>query len=158
MNIAFFRFLRGLLVITATLFLLTGCCRIHTAPNERPYRIVRCVQLFYAEDAVQSQRQYFHPEKLQQITDYLRFIRPYGTPSENPDTVQGRFFRITLCYSDGSCRIYEQKAERFMRIDGGAWKRIDPKLAQQLYFLWKNLSEDPLPRESPPPPLECPQI
>ena len=141
------------------LLLLTGCCRIFRSPETVPYRVVTEVRVTYKNGTLESQRQFFHEENIRNILAYLRYIDPYGTPREDPEQVSGRIFDIYVVYSDGSKRLYQQRADRYMRINGGPWKMIDPQKALALSGLFGMMSSDPVPvSEAPPPPLTRPKI
>ena len=152
-------FKRIFVLFLPLLFLLTGCCRIFHSPDTVPYRVVTQVQIRYQNGKVQSQRQFFREENIRNILAYLRYIDPYGTPKEDPEQADGRIFDIYVIYSDGSQCLYEQRADQYMRINGGPWKKIDPQKALALSGLWGMMSSDPVPAsEAPPPPLTRPKI
>ena len=152
-------FKRIFVLFLPLLFLLTGCCRIFLSPDTVPYRVVTQVQIRYQNGKVQSQRQFFREENIRNILAYLRYIDPYGTPKEDPEQADGRIFDIYVIYSDGSQCLYEQRADQYMRINGGPWKKIDPQKALALSGLWGMMSSDPVPAsEAPPPPLIQPEI
>ena len=147
-------FKRIFVLFLPLLFLLAGCCRIFLSPDTVPYRVVTQVQIRYQNGTVQSQRQFFREENIHNILAYLRYIDPYGTPKEDPEQTDGRIFEIYVIYSDGSQCLYEQRADQYMRINGGPWKKIDPQKALALSGLWGMMSGDPVPAgEAPPPPL-----
>ena len=138
---------------------LTGCCRIFRSPDTVPYRVVTEVRIAYKNGTLNSQRQFFREENIRNIVAYLRYIDPYGTPKEDPEQADGRIFDIQVIYSDGSLRRYEQRADRYMRINGGPWKEIDPQKALTLIGLWSMMPGDPVPaKETNIPPLIRPQI
>ncbi|MBE6941686.1 MAG: hypothetical protein E7455_05350 [Ruminococcaceae bacterium] len=141
------------------LFLLTGCCNIFRSPETVPYRVVTQVQIRYQNGALQSQRQFFREENIRNILAYLRYIDPYGTPKEDPEQAAGRIFDIYVIYSDGSQHLYEQRADQYMRIDGGPWKLIDSQKALTLSGLFGMMPSDPVPvSETHIPPLIRPRI
>lgn len=139
--------------------LLNGCCRIFHSPDDVPYRVVTQVQIRYQNGTLESQRQFFQEDNIRNILAYLRYIDPYGTPKEDPEQASGRIFDIHVIYSDGSQHLYEQRADRYMRINGGPWKLIDPQKALTLSGLFGMMSSDPVPvSEAPAPPLTRPRI
>ena len=71
-----------------------------------------------------------------------QLIRPYGTPPEDPETVDGSLFRITLSHSDGSTKIYEQKADRYLKAHGKNWQCISSQKALELSILLGQLESD----------------
>lgn len=113
--------------------LLSGCSRWSSGPADEPQcRVVTGVAVTYENGSMHAQRQYTEAEKMRAILNYLRLIDPYGTPDEDPNQVEGSLFRIILSYSDGCQKVYLQKADRFMMVDGGQWKRINPEQATLL--------------------------
>ena len=113
-------------------FLLSGCCRTPFDGKDSTYRVVTQVQIVYENGDMHGQRQFHREESIQVILEYLRHLDPYGRPYEDPETVQGRNYYISVIYSDGSQHLYHQRADRYLRIDGGPWKRIDSQKALYL--------------------------
>lgn len=139
--------------------LLSGCCGILGQKNSAPYRIVHCVRIVYRHESLESSREFYREENIRQILDYLRYIDPYGIPREDPETVFGRIFLITLIYTDGSERVYEQRADQYLRVDSGQWKRIDPQKALYLSGLLSMMTGDaPATDPGPIPPLVRPHL
>jgi len=139
--------------------MLAGCCRIFWQKDPKPYRVITQVRIVYENGDVQTQRDFYREENIRHILDYLRYVDPYGIPKEDPESVKGRIYYITLIYSDGSERLYEQRADQYLRIDGGKWKRIDPQRALYLSGLFSMMPSDAPPNNTDPfPPLMKPQI
>lgn len=130
------------------LLFLSGCCRVPASGDPSPYRVITGVQVLYENGAMQTQKQFFAESSIRHILDYLRYIDPYGFPREDPEQVAGRDYHITLIYSDGSQLIYHQRADRFMRIDGGPWKRIDPQKALILSGLYGMMPSEDAPADN----------
>lgn len=152
-------FRRIFILLLPLLLLLTGCCRIFRSPDAAPYRVVTQVQIRYQNGTLQSHRQFFREENIRHILAYLRYIDPYGTPKEDPGQADGRIYDIYVIYSDGSRRLYQQRADRYLRIDGGPWKMIDPQKALALSGLWGMMPSDSAPvSETHIPPLIQPKI
>lgn len=132
-----------ILLVLGLALLLSGCSRwTPSAADEPLYRVVTGVSVTYENDAVRIVRQYTDSEKMRAILNYLRLIHPYGRPAEDPEQVEGSLFSIVLSYSDGGQKTYLQKADRFMRVDNGEWKRIDPNQALQLGELVGQMAGD----------------
>lgn len=141
------------------LLFLSGCCPILREHDRAPYRIITQVQIDYKNGILETQQQFFQEDNIRQILGYLRYIDPYGTPKEDPEQADGRHFDITLVYSDGSQRLYQQRSDKYMRMDGGPWKQIDPQKALILSGLLGMMSSDAAPaHDAPVPPLIKPQI
>lgn len=143
----------------ALILLLSGC-GFHNAMQTPPtYRVITQIFVDYQGGPLQSQWSFSSTEKMQLIVDYLRGVDPYGAPSEVPEETPGGDFQIKLLYSDGSLRHYHQRADRFMRIDNGPWKRIDPQKALELSQILGQLSSDPPAEDTDPiPSVLRPQI
>lgn len=135
---------RKLFALFLTLaFLLCGCGRWTPSAVDEPLcRVVTGVSVTYENGAIHTQRQYTDAQKMQAVLNYLRIINPYGKPEEDPEHVDGSLFRIILSYSDGCQKTYLQKADRFMMVEGGQWKRIDPDQAAQLSEIVGQLASD----------------
>ena len=132
-----------LFLIVTLLAIGAGCCYEPSRPTQpEAYRVVVQIDVVYRKNPVISEGNFSDPDKMQQILWYLRKISPYGTPAEDPDQVQGSDFYITLRYSDNTQKVYQQRDDRFMRIDGGPWKRIDPKQAVMLSRILGTLDSD----------------
>ena len=139
--------------------MLAGCCRIFWHKDREPYRVVTQVRIVYKNGDLQTQRDFYEEENIRHILDYLRYVDPYGVPREDPELAEGRIYYITLIYSDGSERLYEQRSDQYMRVDGGEWKRIDPQRALYLSGLFSMMPSDAPPMATEPiPPLIKPQI
>ena len=132
------------------LLFLCGCCPILREKDHAPYRIITQVNVAYQNGTLTTQRDFYREESIRHILDYLRYVDPYGIPQEDPEQAQGRIYYITLIYSDGSQRIYEQRADQYLRIDGGDWKRIDPQKALYLSGLFSMMPGDPVPAHDAP--------
>lgn len=141
------------------ILLLTGCGLSNAIQKPSAYRVITEIYVDYQSGPLQEQWLFSTPEKMQLIVDYLRSIDPYGAPGEVPEETPGSDFQIKLLYSDGSLRHYHQHADRFMRIDDGPWKRIDPQKALELSQILGQLSSDPPAADTDPiPPVIRPQI
>lgn len=124
------------------LFLMSAGCTSNEGSGAEEYRVVTQIDVVYHKKPIVSEGSFRDPEKMQKILYYLRKISPYGTPSDDPEQVQGSDFYITLCYSDNTKKTYQQRDDRFMRVDGGPWKRIDPKRAVMLSRILGALDSD----------------
>ncbi len=124
-----------------TLLLLAGCSRTKL-PTQSPSRLVTGITVMYENDPIRFFRRYTSDEKMQQVLNYLRLIDPKGIVQDDPETLPGGQYTITLLYSDGSSNIYRQKSDAYMQTDDGPWKRIDPKKAEWLGQLLEQLESD----------------
>ncbi len=134
------RFVAILMLIS---LLFTGCGRADLgAQGPAQCRIVTGIHVTFDDGPFHIERQYTVSSKVRAVLNYLRWLDPYGKPEENPDTVSGSSFQITLEYSDGCEKHYVQKADRFLLEDGKPWRRIDPKRAQTLSQILGKMASD----------------
>ena len=122
---------------------LGGCSRHSSGDSNTPLRVVTKIDISYHNGPLHCRRHYHDSNKMTQVLNYLRLIDPYGPPAEDPDTAQGSLFHIQLTYSDGSTKIYQQKSDRYMRINNEPWKSINPAKAEALSLLLGQLESDP---------------
>ena len=125
-----------------TLLLLFSGCGRQAATPEPQCRVVTSVRVSFENGPIQAERCYTSSAKMRAVLNYLRWIAPYGTPEEDPETASGSSFHIVLTYSDGCEKTYLQKSDRFMQTDGGAWQTIDPKKAENLSQLLGQMESD----------------
>lgn len=139
------------LILLYLLPMWVGCAH---RPSEKPpleaYRVVTQIDVVYHKKPIVSEGSFSDPEKMQKILFYLRRISPYGMPADDPEQSAGSDFYITLRYSDNTQKTYQQRDDRFMRIDSGPWKRIDPKEAVMLSQILGTMeSDEPAATEAP---------
>jgi len=121
--------------------LLTGCNRSNAAQPAQ-CRTVTGIHVTFDNGPLHTERQYTVSSKVRAVLNYLRWLDPYGLPEEDPETVAGSSFQITLQYSDGCEKHYVQKADRFLLEDGKPWRRIDPARAQTLSQILGKMASD----------------
>ena len=131
-----------ILLICLILLPLGGCSRHSTGDSPTALRVVTEIDITFVDGPIHCRRHYHNDDKMSQVLTYLRQIAPYGTPQEDPDLTAGSLFQISLTYSDGSKKVYEQKADRYLRLDGGPWENIDPSKAEALGQLLGTLPSD----------------
>lgn len=129
-------------VIVLLCSLVGGCMHFVIRTEPAPVRVVTYIDITYENGTIQTQRHYEDAGKMKQVLNYLRLIDPYGRPAVDPEIVGGSHFHIELAYSDGSSKVYRQKADRYMQIDGGDWKTIDPTRAEELSLLLGQMESD----------------
>ena len=129
-------------LLGAILSLLVGCSNRSDDPTEAACRVVTSISITYDNGPIHLQREYAHAEKMRAILHYLRWIDPYGTPEENPETAEGSLFRIVVRCDNGSEKVYLQKAERYMQVSGGPWLKINPNNALTLSKMIGEMESD----------------
>ena len=127
-------------LLTVLSAFLWGCSRRDAPQNAGP--VVTRIAVTCQNGPVQTQRSYTSPVKMRAILNYLRWIDPYGVPQEDPEQVDGTLFRIVMIFSDGSEKVYLQKADRYMQIDGAPWKTVDPQKALTLSQILGQMKSD----------------
>lgn len=150
---------KQIMVILFFFLTLTAGCRSQQSEATAPeaYRVVTQIEIVYHHKPIVSEGTFSDPEKMQQILLYLRQISPYGTPAEDPEQAEGSDFYITLHYSDRSKKVYHQRADRFLRINNGPWKRIDPKKAMKLSEILATMDSDTIESKNDTPWFLMPQ-
>lgn len=127
-------------LLTVLSAFLWGCSRRNAPQN--PGHVVTRIGVTCQNGPVQTQRSYTSSVKMRAILNYLRWIDPYGVPQEDPEQVDGTLFRIVMVFSDGSEKVYLQKADRYMQIDGAPWKTVDPQKALTLSQILGQMKSD----------------
>ncbi len=84
---------------------------------------------------------YTSNEKMEQILNCLRLIRPLGQPSGDPAQAAASDICITLHYSDGQQASYHQRSDCYW-LAQGKWTGIDPKRGEALSLLLSQLPGD----------------
>ena len=125
--------------ILSFFFLLSGCAQKEAASS---FPLVTEISVHYENGPVQGQLSYTDDEKMQLILTYLRLLRPYGQPTEDPETAEGTLFEISLHYADGGTSVYRQKADRYLKSGEKPWLCISPQKATELSLLLGYLEED----------------
>ena len=127
-------------ILILTLFFLSGCRS--EDPAQSVSRVVTDITVTCDNGSIQTQRYYTSSVKMRAILNYLRWIDPYGIPAEDPERIGGSLFRIVMKFSDGSQKVYLQKADRYMQIDGKDWMTIDAEKALTLSKMLGEMESD----------------
>ncbi len=86
--------------------------------------------------------EYRAPNKMRAILNYLRWLEPGETAQTDPQALPGTQVRLVMHFSDGREKVYVQKADRFLQIDGNPWQVIDPVKAQTLEKMLGEMAGD----------------
>ena len=129
-------------VILLAALLCTGCGYHAPVATPETHRVVTGIDITYHDGPILSRLRYTDSQKMSVILHYLRFIDPYGTPQEKPETVAGSDFYIVLTFSDETVKWYRQHANRYLQEGGGSWKCIDPKKALELSRILCQMDSD----------------
>ena len=122
--------------------LVSGCGgTVSPSAPSAPDTVVK-VTVTYHSTQERFHREYISSAKVRAVLNYLRWVDPYGKPDTDPETTRGGLFRITLHLSSGGTTVYLQKADRFMRVNGGPWLTVDPDKAKTLYQMIAEMESD----------------
>ena len=105
--------------------------------------VVDRVEVDCCQGAVHQLRRYTSGEKMSWVLNFMRLQENLGRPEVDPETAAGDVYTITVHLSDGRERIYRQRADRYLQIDGKRWQKIDPDWGGNLYYLLQTLPADP---------------
>ena len=136
------KMIRLLFVCCFLLFSLSGCIKNDTL--QKPLcRVVTQVDISCQTEHMLIQRHYTHPEKMEYVLLYLRLLKPSGKPDVDPEQLDKAVYHITVSLSDGTKRLYRQKAHQYFSKDSRTWEKIDPEKAAGLYRLMEKIPSDP---------------
>ena len=124
--------------------IMSGCLADHSRPLTK---VVTQVDISCELENVTITRQYTDTQKMEYVLLYLRLLKRKGKPDTDPDTLNKDIYQITVRFSDGSSRVYQQKAHKYFSDRAGQWHMIDPAQAAGLYRLMEKLPSD-LPNQS----------
>ena len=128
-----------IIILLLSLCLLTGCT---PKSSQASFPLITKITVHYENQSIRGALHYTEDHKMQKILSYLRLLKPYGQPAENPDTVQGTLFQIILTHSGGDTTVYQQKADRYLKSGEDPWLCISPQKALELSLLLGYLEED----------------
>jgi hypothetical protein len=132
----------GIILLLVILSMVSGCSNRSSDPTQAACQVVTHISITYENGPIHIQREYSHTEKMRAILHYLRWIDPYGTPEEDPDAAEGSLYKIIVRCANGTEKVYLQKADRFMRIGGGQWLKINPNNALTLSKMIGEMDSD----------------
>lgn len=122
----------------AFLLFLSGCSK--KVPSA--YRAVTAVDISFRYEDTHLQRHYTQNDKIESVLLYMRLLKPLGKPASQPPADDRDVYDITVRFSDGSTKLYHQKAHRFFSRREQVWERIDPGQASELYHLMRHYPSD----------------
>lgn len=105
-------------------------------------RVVTQVDITGREKDVQIHRKYTREEKTKWVLIYLGTLKPDIRPAIAPTDPIRSHYQITLTYSDGKQKVFQQAAHRFFRTETQPWQSIGPAQASGLYALMRALPSD----------------
>lgn len=120
---------RTALIITLLFLFLAGCRKADIAAH----RVVTRIDVTCEAFDTYIRRCYTAEEKMQLILFHIRNIGQSFTPDVDPDTLDTPTISITVRFSDGSQKIYQQKDNRFWKEGTLPWKKINMENASGLW-------------------------
>ena len=133
--------MRKITILLLLAVTLCGCCNVDKEVPGQP-NLVTGITAVYRKGAMELRREYFQPEKVRSVLNYLRLLKTYGPPDTDPTATEGGKIQITVSFSDGTQRVYDQWADQYLRSDGGPWQLISPEQGQELYLLLTMMESD----------------
>lgn len=112
--------------------LLCGCAN-STQATQNQFKWVTRITAEYQKGVIRLERHYTEDEKIRPVLDYFRGLSPYGRVEAVPN--DGVYALVTVYFSDGSSKVYEQQSNSYLRQNGGAWQNIDPEKGEELGLL-----------------------
>ena len=121
------------------LLILPGCSR--TKPQTSG-RVVTGIHICCTQSGVTRELTYREPRKMEAVLNYLRCLNYAGKAQEDPETLPGDLYKITVVNSDGTNRVYRQRAFSYLCRNGETWEKIDPNRGKYLWLLLKLMPGD----------------
>ena len=132
--------IRKLMLVLFCCFSLWGCSA--KTSTDAP-RLVTQILVSARHEDTELFRRYTQPEKMEVILYYLRTIDPSGSAKTDPERILGDSFQINVQFSDGSEKIYRQRANQFLSCDSRPWQTVNPQKARMLLPLLESMADDP---------------
>lgn len=117
----------------------TGCRAYNPSPGPSDCRVVTEIEIQTNQAAPCNYRD---PRKISKTLHYLRRLDPWDRPDRDPEACPGDRYRITLRFSDGGIKTYDQIACDYLREDNGPWREVSPKYALRLSLLLAAVPSD----------------
>ncbi len=121
--------------------MLCGCSRQKENTVGQPKLVTRITAVFDS-GTIRLERSYTDSDKMRSVLTYLRCLKTYGTVEPGSGMEEGDQATITLHYSDGTTKVYDQRDSQYLRVSGGDWKAIKPEQAQELPLLLGLMESD----------------
>lgn len=136
--------MKKLLILLLSIFCLSaaGCTGRLSPPEPPKCRVVTEVVIQVENTPEPGLCRYSDPQKMTKALNCLRRLDPWDLPDTDPETVSGSRYHITLHFSDGSAKVYDQIAYDYLRESGGPWLEINPEHALRLPLLLAAVPSD----------------
>lgn len=134
---------RTLLLLISIFSMISGGCTGRHSPAPPPEcRVVTEVEIRVENTPEAGLCRYTDPRKMTKALNCLRRLDPWNLPESDPETAPGARYRVTLRFSDGSEKAYEQIGLDFFREPSGRWLEIAPEEALRLPLLLAAVPSD----------------
>lgn len=121
--------------------LLCAACRPRIT-NDKGWPVVREITVTCEQGGNVTRQVYTTQWKMREILNCIRSLGQKFTPFTDPDALPGRIYSITLTHTDGSQRIYQTKADCYIRTCRDPWQQADPQKISDLHLLLQSLPGD----------------
>lgn len=95
-------------------------------------RVVTEIDIVYKNSV---QRRYSDPTKLVKTLNYFRNLELWDHLPHDPFQSGDSLYHVTLHFSDGSVKTYDQVSSHYLRINGGPWFEIPSEHGIRLALL-----------------------
>ena len=127
---------KGFALILCFLLFLSGCT------GKKPTgRVVTKIEVACTQGDIQYVLTYREPRKMIAVLNYLRSVKYNGEPESDPEKLPGDLYEIRVINSDGTNRVYRQKANTYL-YRSGSWEKIDPNWGKYFWLLLKLMPQD----------------
>lgn len=133
---------RNFLFFVFLAVILSGCARERAPQQLQQPQFVTQIDVTCRRDQQLLQRRYTAPEKMSGVLNYIRLLESQGNADTDPERVTGDVYKIVVHLSDGSRRVYHQRANRYLSKNARPWQQIDPDRAALLYPLLEQTGSD----------------
>ncbi len=132
------RFLKVFFLLCFCSVIMCCCSRKNTKPV---YRAVTQIDIVTKYENKLLRRHYTSAEKMRPVLLYLRLLKPYGQPAQLPESGDD-IYLISITLSDGQRHYYRQAGHRYLSVENGPFKPIDPGQASHLYTILRAFPSD----------------
>ena len=131
--------MKKIMMILLICMILCGCTNQETPAQSQP-KVVIQITAQYSSGVIRLQRSYTDSEKMRSVLNYFRCLSPYGSV-EDPQSTESDIV-VTVYFSDGSNKTYEQRDNTYLRQNDGSWQYIDPEKGQELALILGLMESD----------------
>ena len=119
-----------------------GCSQQFLVNKPKPCRVVTGVRIEIQDDEESAEILYLEHRKISKALNYLRKLNAWDRLSISPEEIHDHRYTITVHYSDGTDKQYQQIGYACYREDKGPWLIISPDLGIRLALLTASVPSD----------------